>query len=350
MVTMADRVAHTAGQWARIGWFFGNALLTARMTRGSYPQPRIEWRPVSYADVLAQLMDLVHRDWQNIEREVYHRPGELIPDVGRLWADARAYFDDLPTVAARRLRLGNAEVIETAPPDRPTLPPYYLQNFHYQTDGYLSDRSARLYDYQVEVLFRGGADMMRRQALAPIRQFLMAEAAADRPVRGKRLLDVACGTGSFLAAVKHSFPWLAVAGLDLSAPYLTVAARRLAAWTRVGLIQAPAEALPLPDASVDLVTCVYLFHELPRLVRERVAAEIARVLTPGGRLVLVDSIQLGDRPAFDGILAYFPLAYHEPYYEDYVEQDLPALFEAAGLRLGAVELAFMSKIITVEKQ
>ena len=39
------------------------------------------------------------------------------------------------------------------------------------------------------------------------------------------------------------------------------------------------------------VTCVYLFHELPAGVRRAVAAEMARVLRPGGLVVLVDSVQ-----------------------------------------------------------
>lgn len=43
------------------------------------------------------------------------------------------------------------------------------------------------------------------------------------------------------------------------------------------------------------VTCVYLFHELPGEVRRAVAAEMMRVLRPGGLVVLVDSIQA--RPA-----------------------------------------------------
>ena len=72
-------------------------------------------------------------------------------------------------------------------------------------------------------------------------------------------------------------------------------------------------------------------------------------MKPGGRLILVDSIQRGDRAAFDSILAYFPLAYYEPYYEDYTKEDLPSVFGNTGLRLGAVELAFMSKIVTFEK-
>ena len=49
-------------------------------------------------------------------------------------------------------------------------PPYYLQKFHFQTDGYLSDGSAERYDHQVEVLFGGGAAAMRRHALVPLKR------------------------------------------------------------------------------------------------------------------------------------------------------------------------------------
>lgn len=49
--------------------------------------------------------------------------------------------------------------------------------------------------------------------------------------------------------------------------------------------------LPQRAAACAQVTCVYLFHELPGDVRRAVAAEMARVLRPGGLVVLVDSIQ-----------------------------------------------------------
>ena len=70
------------------------------------------------------------------------------------------------------------------------LPDYYRQNFHFQSDGWLSDHSAALYDTQVEVLFTGAADAMRRRALAPIARWLQGR--NQREVRG---LDVGCGTG-----------------------------------------------------------------------------------------------------------------------------------------------------------
>lgn len=43
-----------------------------------------------------------------------------------------------------------------------------------------------------------------------------------------------------------------------------------------------AEELAAPDASFDVVTCVYLFHELPEPVRRKAAQEMFRVLKPGG--------------------------------------------------------------------
>jgi ubiquinone/menaquinone biosynthesis C-methylase UbiE len=185
---------------------------------------------------------------------------------------------------------------------------------------------------------------MRRQALVPI-----AEHLCGRRIQGQRLLDAGCGTGRFLGFVKQNYPRLPVVGLDLSEAYLRRARRELEAWSWVELIQGAAEALPFPDASLDLVACIYLFHELPRRVRVRAATEFARVLRPGGRLVLVDSFQQGDEPAFDGLLELFPLAYHEPYFSDYVRHDFRALFAEAGLRPKSAERAHMSKVMTFDK-
>src|SRR5207248_9227837 len=177
---------------------------------------------------------------------------------------------------------------------------------------------AARYDRQVEELFGGGAAAMRRQALVPWRAALLEQRGGPAAAR---LLELGCGTGEFLREVKRSYPRLSVTGLDLSAPYLGVAERRLAAWSRVELIEAPAEAIPAPDASFDIITVLYLLHELPSRVRQAVAAEIRRVLKPGGMLILVDSLQTGDEPDYDALLDYFPYAFHEPYYASYLRED-----------------------------
>ena len=110
-----------------------------------------------------------------------------------------------------------------------------------------------------------------------------------------------------------------------------------------------AEFLPCPDDSQDVVTDIFLFHELPPKIRRIVAREAARILKPGGLLIHLDSLQKGDTPAFDPLLDFFPRAYHEPYYESYVETDLDALFVDAGLAPMSHEPAFLSKVSVYAK-
>ncbi len=344
MATPIQAMAHALSQTARIGWFFGQQMLSSRLSISTMPRSEERVQVPDGLAILRELAELMARDWSNIAAGHYRLPHDIVQPPGRLLANAVAYFRELSAVNQRRQRRGNAEVFREPPPGTPKLPRYYVQNFHYQTDGYLSEHSARLYDQQVEILFAGGADAMRRQGLVYIADYLRSR-RQDRV----RLLDLGCGTGQFLTFVKDNWPRLQVTALDLSPAYLAEARRRLAPFSRTYFALAAAEAIPAADASQDLVTCIYVFHELPRKVRHQVAAEIARVLKPGGRLVFIDSLQEGDRTVYDSILRYFPNAYHEPYYADYIRQDLPALFEAAGLRPGAIDLAFMSKVMMVEK-
>jgi SAM-dependent methyltransferase len=85
-------------------------------------------------------------------------------------------------------------------------------------------------------------------------------------------------------------------------------------------------------------------------VRPLVAAEIARVVAPGGGLVLADSLQLGDAPDLDQMLEYFPHGFHEPYYGSYLKEDLIGLFEAAGFVHERAELAFLTKVLRFRRR
>ena len=107
--------------------------------------------------------------------------------------------------------------------------------------------------------------------------------------------------------------------------------------------------MPLPDGSQDIVTAVYLFHELPPKVRTVVTKEIARVLKPGGLFVLVDSIQPGDTKGFEALTEFFPQAFHEPYYESYQTWNIAEAFEATGLTLRTETPAFLSKVAAFAK-
>ena len=339
-----ERVAYDLGQAARVAWFYAHAELAGRLAPPIVGPAEIEGSLPTRQQMMADLYELFRRDRANIEAGYYRLPHDLYGSPLAALAQSLQFLSDLGRIDRLR-REGIHDEVRGARSHRAArYPDYYVQNFHYQTDGYLSDHSAALYDFQVEVLFKGSADAMRRQALLPVAEFLRG-----RPIRAQRLLDVGSGTGRFLGFVKQNYPRLPVMGVDLSLAYLRQARRDLSAWSWVDLALAAAETLPFADANFDLVSCVYLFHELPRAVRERAAAEFARVLRPRGRLVLVDSFQCGDEPGFDGLLELFPLAYHEPYFADYVRHDLWALFKGVGLRPIGAERAHMSKIMTFDK-
>lgn len=96
----------------------------------------------------------------------------------------------------------------------------------------------------------------------------------------RRWLDVGCGTGALTAAILARCAPASVAGADPSEGFLASARTRLPA--TVALHQAPAQALPLADASVDATVASLVLNFVP----DSAAAlrEMARVTAPGGRV------------------------------------------------------------------
>jgi demethylmenaquinone methyltransferase/2-methoxy-6-polyprenyl-1,4-benzoquinol methylase len=105
--------------------------------------------------------------------------------------------------------------------------------------------------------------------------FRRAFAAADRPVR--TVLDLAGGTGRVARVLDEDQRTVV---LDRARGMLRRAARQTDA------VQGDAGRLPLRSGSVDAVVCVDALHHLPRA--RSALEESARVLAPGGVLVLVD--------------------------------------------------------------
>jgi SAM-dependent methyltransferase len=137
-------------------------------------------------------------------------------------------------------------------------------------------------------------------------------------------LDAACGTGrhaAFLATRGHR-----VAGVDTSPAMLAHARSRVPAAT---LALGSLAALPIPSASVDVAVCALALMHLPDL--RPAIAELARVVRPGGRVVLSDlhpmTLTLGGGALFQGADGAFGrvsgwVHRHEDYVAAFVETGL----------------------------
>lgn len=112
--------------------------------------------------------------------------------------------------------------------------------------------------------------------------FFDALAAEGIGAPGQRLLDIGTGTG--LVARELARRGCAVTGLDRSAE-LVAQARQLdvEAGVAIEYVQAPAEATGLPDGGFEVVTAAQCWHWFDRAAA---AAEVRRLLAPGGRLAI----------------------------------------------------------------
>jgi SAM-dependent methyltransferase len=120
----------------------------------------------------------------------------------------------------------------------------------------------------------------------------------------ERLLDVGCGSGAVLVAAARRLPRGRVEGVDLwrsrdqsgNDPARTREnAHAYGVADRIRLHTADMTELPFPDGSFDVVTSALAVHNISNSVdRRRAVAEMARVLKPGGRLMLVDILHVSD--------------------------------------------------------
>ena len=135
------------------------------------------------------------------------------------------------------------------------------------------------YDLFASVLTFGRRGQLRRETV---------ELAALQP--GSQVLEVGCGTGDVaLAATRQVGASGAVYGIDPSPEMIAVAREKaaragLALNFQIGVI----EALAFPDDSFDMVFSSLMMHHLPDELKRRGLAEVARVLKPRGRLLIVD--------------------------------------------------------------
>lgn len=125
------------------------------------------------------------------------------------------------------------------------------------------------------------------------RKTLVRRAGALAP--GMRALDLCCGTGDVLLALERPVSGAAVLGSDFCHPMLVEARRKIATrGLRNPLIEADALALPLRDASLDVITIAFGYRNLASY--QRGLEEFLRVLKPGGLVAILEFSQPTNRP------------------------------------------------------
>jgi ubiquinone/menaquinone biosynthesis C-methylase UbiE len=160
-------------------------------------------------------------------------------------------------------------------------------------------------------MFRGQARRLKLRAVA---------LADIHP--GEQALDVGCGTGTLALDVQRRVGATGrVVGIDPGAEQITrartkAARRHLPVEFQVGVI----ERLAFPDQTFDVVLSTLMMHHLPGNLKRQGLAEVARVLKPGGRLIIADFTRRQDR---QGQAARFHAGGSSL-------QDLTALIEGAG--------------------
>lgn len=290
-----------------------------------------------------QLFQLLKNDSANITRGYYPlevlKPEKLTKHFLRF---PKILFDGYH-ISKRREENLNKDFNEEAQELLRDMPEYYQRNFHFQSGGYLTAESAELYEHQVEILFSGAADAMRRLIIPLLKNKYPNDG------EGLHFLEVAAGTGRLTRFMKLAFPKAKVTVLDLSYPYLKKAQENLKNFSKLNFIQGKAEDLPFQDQTFDAVYSCFLFHELPLSVRRQVIAEGLRVLKSGGVYGLVDALQNEDGHDFAWALQQFPVDFHEPFFKNYVQNSMEGLLQYQGFVNIEKQIGFLSKAVLAEK-
>lgn len=154
---------------------------------------------------------------------------------------------------------------------------------------------------------------------------------------GQRLLDIGCGTGSLLVALKRRAPEARVTGLDPDPKALSRArAKAQRAGLTIELDRGFSDRLPYPDRSFDHVFSSFMFHHLQAQEKRATLREVLRVLRPGGVLHLLD---FRDHPHKQSlIMRALHSAHLHTKFAGQLESGVEAMIAEAGFKLPQVEV------------
>jgi ubiquinone/menaquinone biosynthesis C-methylase UbiE len=144
---------------------------------------------------------------------------------------------------------------------------------------------------------------------------------------GQRVLEIGCGTGNLAIRAKRAHPGVDLVGADPDPLALVRARRKARDLAGIRFEHGYAQRLPYPDTSFDRVLSALMLHHLDQDTKVAAAAEVSRVLRPGGSLHLVDFT--GQTHGMHGFLARRVVK--SGHLADTLDDSIPPLLAAAGL-------------------
>jgi ubiquinone/menaquinone biosynthesis C-methylase UbiE len=154
--------------------------------------------------------------------------------------------------------------------------------------------------------------------------------SVNREFTPKDIVDVGCGTGRLLRKARERWPQARLTGVDPAEGMVKKARQMMRDST---FIVSPAESIPLPDMSVDLVFSTTSFHHWSDQLQG--IREIRRVLRPGGQFFLADIAPL----------PFFLRFVHRGHGQLRNQNEVRNMFEQAGLEGQALRRLFLGHIL-----
>lgn len=183
----------------------------------------------------------------------------------------------LPASRARELVAAASEFPTSDP--AVSYPSWYLHRWHFLPEGYLSRRSAAGYDKVIRHVYNQGLEAGTIRAVVDRVERLAADS----------VLEVGCGPGRLLTAMAKRGVARDLVGIDLSPHLLERAGKRLGG-KQARVVHANGLAIPADDGSFDVAVASHYIGHLPPLLRSAAVLEMARVVRPGGHIVVVDHL------------------------------------------------------------
>ena len=149
-----------------------------------------------------------------------------------------------------------------------------------QTEGVTLDHAAPVYDLLAPIMTLG---LERRFHRIVIKRLALHG--------DEQVLDLGCGTGTLTRDIANALAdktFSRCTGLDAAEKMIYIAKRKAVKIPNIHFDAALAENLPYPDRIFDAAVSTFFFHHIHFELKTNVLAEVARVLKPGGRLLIVD--------------------------------------------------------------